>query len=86
MTCYLDFMPQTVTLTEFEASCADILHRARESGEEVMVFENGQPLAQVLPLPKKSKVPLLGAMAGTISITGDIISPACDESDWEVLR
>jgi hypothetical protein len=41
----------------------------------------------VRPLSTKSNTPdWFGSMKGTIEILGDIISPANDEDEWEVLR
>lgn len=40
----------------------------------------------VPPRPSERKSDWIGRMRGTGEIKGDIISPASDESDWEVLR
>ncbi|MCZ4496085.1 MAG: hypothetical protein JWM25_668, partial [Thermoleophilia bacterium] len=47
----------------------------------------GVPIAQVGP-PSLEEVPRrhLGGLAGRIRIIGDIVGPASDPSDWEVLR
>jgi hypothetical protein len=47
----------------------------------------GDPVAEVVPPaanPKKKR--WLGSMAGTEQIVGDIVSPAGDQQDWEVLN
>jgi hypothetical protein len=35
---------------------------------------------------KKKRKRRLGSLKDSITIIGDIIAPACDESDWEVLQ
>ncbi len=44
-----------------------------------------KPIAEVVP-PAESPKPAnwLGCMAGTGKITGDIVAPASDESDWDI--
>jgi len=44
-------------------------------------------LKSEVPLPSEPKpADWFGSMKGTIEILGDIITPANDEDDWEVLR
>ncbi len=51
-----------------------------------MITKRGEPLALVTPPPpKKKKKSWLGMCEGQGSITGDIISPALDLEEWEVL-
>jgi hypothetical protein len=40
----------------------------------------------VPPTPPPPPKSWLGAMAGSVRIAGDIVSPASDEQDWDVLR
>jgi prevent-host-death family protein len=78
---------ETVAISEFKARCLAILARVQKTGRPVLVTRFGKPVAEVIP-PSASVRPKrwLGAMEGTARIVGDIISPASDESDWEVLR
>lgn len=39
-----------------------------------------------LPQPQPNPADWMGSMKGQIEIIGDIISPANDEDEWEVLR
>jgi len=44
-------------------------------------------LKSEVPLPSEPKpADWFGSMKGTIEILGDIITPANDEDDWDVLR
>ena len=78
---------EEIAILKFRATCLAILERVRKTGKPVLVTRFGKPIVQIVPpsakLQPKRK---LGAFHGTARITGDIISPATDEDDWEVLR
>ncbi len=76
-----------MAISKFKATCLAVLQRVQRTRQPVLVTKFGKPVAQVVPPPvvPRSKR-LLGDMAGTIKIVGDIIAPASDEDDWEVLR
>lgn len=57
----------TVTLKEAQSALADLIHRL-SPGEEVVITENDQPVARLVPtpvIPKMSKREL-GTMKGTV--------------------
>lgn len=78
---------ETIAISKFKATCLAVLDRVKRTGRPVLVTRRGEPIAQVVP-PAPSQRPRswLGCMSGTGEILGDIIAPASDESDWEVLR
>ena len=49
---------------------------------EAPLFEN-DPRAEGCP---EDRAAWIGSMKGTFEILGDIVSPANDEDEWEVLR
>ena len=57
----------TVTLKEAQSGLADIIHRLTP-GDEVVITENDQPVARLVPTPPIPKKPhrLLGTMRGTV--------------------
>ena len=76
-----------VNLADFKTHCSKYL-AAVERGEEVVIAKRNVPIARVLPNghgthPNRSK---FGSMAGTCRIIGDIVSPAIDSSEWDVLK
>lgn len=77
-------MTRMIKASEFKAKCLSLMDEVAASGETIIITKNGKPVARLLP-PEPRK-PLLGAMQGMITITGDIIAPASDPEDWEVLR
>jgi prevent-host-death family protein len=78
---------ETISVSKFKATCLSVLKRVQRTRKPVLVTKFGEPLAQVGPPPPKPRPKRwLGDLAHEGRITGDIISPASDESDWEVLR
>jgi len=78
---------EEMAISKFKATCLAVLERVRKTQRPVRVTRFGRPVAEVVPPspPAKKKI-RLGSMAGTITIKGDIVSPASDEKDWEVLN
>ena len=77
---------EEIAISKFKATCLDVLRRVRKTHKPVRVTRFGQPIADVVPPAVSQKKRVLGAMAGTARITGDTVSPASDEQDWEALR
>jgi len=78
---------EKIAASKFKATCLSVLRRVQRTRRPVLVTKFGVPLAQVVPPPPAPRPKrVLGAMAGTGKILGDIIAPATDERDWEVLR
>lgn len=75
-----------ITITEFRSRCNTILAELQRTGESIRITRFGKPLADVHPVSDPAHSPRrFGAMRGTARIVGDIISPAVEEGDWEVL-
>jgi prevent-host-death family protein len=78
---------EEIAISKFKAACLAVLEKVRKTGKPVLVTRFGQPVAEVVPpaIPKRPGN-WIGSFAGTPKIVGDIVSPATDEEDWEVLR
>ena len=77
---------ETVSVSKFKATCLALLERVRRTGQPILVTRRGQPLAQVLPPPPQERdLRWLGTLARTGRVVGDVISPAIDESQWEIM-
>jgi prevent-host-death family protein len=80
-------MLQTVSISEFKAKCLALVNKVKKTGQPLLITKRGEPIAQVVPPPKGEKPKSwLGCMRETGTIVDDIISPATDREDWEVLR
>lgn len=75
---------EQIAIAAFKATCLAVLERVRKTRKPILVTRFGKPVAEIIP-PTAPPRPShwLGCMAGTAKITGDIISPASSESDWE---
>lgn len=78
---------EEIAITKFKTNCLAVLERVRKTGKPIRITKFGKPVAEIVPpSPEPKKKSWLGSMTGTAKIVGDIIAPACDEDDWEVLR
>jgi prevent-host-death family protein len=59
-----------VAISEFKAKCLALLEQVQKTKKPLRVTRFGKPIADVRDM----------------EILGDIISPATDEAEWEVLR
>jgi len=84
---YKEVVMEEIAISKFKATCLRLLDSVKKTGRPLLVTRKGEPIALVTPPPPppKSKT-WLGSMKDTIKITGDIISPALDEEEWEVLQ
>jgi prevent-host-death family protein len=78
---------QEISISEFKAKCLAVLERVRATKKPIRVTRFGKPVAEVVPPTSvEQRSSWIGSMKDSMRITGDIISPATDESDWEILR
>jgi prevent-host-death family protein len=74
-----------VAISEFKAKCLALLDQVQKTKQPILVTRRGKPVAEVsAPKPTENR-DWIGSMKD-MKILGDIISPASDEDDWEVLR
>jgi prevent-host-death family protein len=78
---------EEIAISKFKVKCLGILERVRKTRRPVRITKFGKPIAEVVPPSEPAiKERVLGGMAGRIKILGDIVKPASDESDWDVLK
>lgn len=75
---------ETVSISEFKATCLALLEKVRRTGQPIRVTRRGEAVAEVVP---PSGAPLaerwLGSAASSGRITGDLVDPAIPVEDWE---
>ena len=78
---------QEVAISEFKAKCLALLEQVRKTKQPIRITRFGKPVAEVVPpTAVMDREKWIGSMKDTVEILGDIISPANDEDEWEVLR
>jgi len=78
---------EEIAISKFKATCLAVLENVRKTGKTVLVTRFGEPVAEVVPPRASGKAKhWVGSLAGTGHISGDIVSPASEEDDWEALR
>ena len=72
---------ETISLSEFKATCLAVLERVRRTGASIVVTTRGQPVAEINP-PSETATGggWLGTMRGTATLADDLIEPAADEA------
>ena len=76
-----------VPISEFKAKCLALLENVRRTRAPLRITRFGKPVAEVIPPTViQDRSAWIGSMKDSIEILGDIVSPADDEGDWEVLR
>jgi prevent-host-death family protein len=75
-----------VAISEFKAKCLALIDQVQKTKKPILITRFGKPVAEVIPPSPKPVSDWIGSMKGTVEILGDIIAPASDQSDWEVLK
>lgn len=75
-------MPASIGAGDFKAKCLKLLDGVAETREPLIITKHGKPVAKLVPMPPEAE--LFGALAGSVRLEGDIVSPL--ENDWEACR
>jgi len=75
-----------VTISEFKAKCLFLIDQVDKTKQPLRITRRGKPVAELMPPTPKLEGNWLGFMKGRMEILGDIVSPAADPDEWEVLR
>jgi prevent-host-death family protein len=80
-------MMEEIAISEFKAKCLAVLERVRKTKKPVCITRHGTPVAEVIPPSSvQERSAWIGSMKDSVEILGDIISPANEENEWEVLQ
>jgi prevent-host-death family protein len=78
---------EEIAISKFKAKCLALLEQVRSTKQPIRVTRFGRPIAEVVPPSSvQGRASWIGSMKDSIRIVGDIVSPANEESEWEVLR
>jgi prevent-host-death family protein len=78
---------ESVAISKFKAQSLAILERVRRTGQPVLVTRFGEPVAEVVPpRPASESAGWIGRYRDEGKIVGDLIAPAAELAEWEVLE
>ena len=78
---------EKIQISKFKANCLAVLDRVGKTRKPVLVTRFGKPVAQIVPPPRPDRREgWLGCMRDRGRIVGDIVGPAAEASEWEVLE
>ena len=78
---------ETIAISKFKATCLAVLQRVKRTGKPVLVTRFGKAIAEIVPPSGRARGQAwIGSFRSRGRVVGDIVSPAADERDWEVLR
>ena len=76
-----------VPISEFKANCGSILDQVRKTRRPIRITRFGKSIAEIVPPPPAKRARrLLGSMAGTAEIIGDIVGPTGSLDDWDAFK
>ncbi len=75
-----------IAISEFKAKCLALLDQVQKTKKPLRITRFGKPIAEVVPPAPTSHADWMGSMKDSIEILGDIVAPANEENEWEVLR
>ena len=70
---------RTIKASEFKATCLKLMDEVAETGEEIVITKNGEPVSRLVPYRERSGL-WFGRDRDIIQIKGDIVSPM--PSEW----
>ncbi|HVS04022.1 MAG TPA: type II toxin-antitoxin system prevent-host-death family antitoxin [Thermoanaerobaculia bacterium] len=71
---------QVIEAGEFKARCLQLLDEVRDQQTEITITKDGRPIAKLVPVEKELP-DSFGALAGTVTIEGDIVE--ADHETWD---
>jgi prevent-host-death family protein len=78
---------EAIPISEFKARCLAVLRRVKATGRPVVVTRLGEAVAEIVPpTPAQPVEPWLGSLKDRGEITGDIVAPVADPTDWHAMR
>ena len=75
-----------IQISTFQAECLRLLDKVGRTKESLTVTRYGKPLVVINPVEEHQPRKGFSIAKGTIEIKENIIEPATDLSDWEVLN
>jgi len=76
-----------IAISKFKAKRLSLLAEVNQTKTPLRVTRRGKPLADIIPVRSEgNEISWMGSMAGSIKITGDIVSPVIEMEEIEALQ
>jgi prevent-host-death family protein len=69
----------------FKTNCLKVMDEVQARHETIIITKHGKPVAKLVPVNTETDE-IYNFMAGKVSITGDVISPALSPEEWGDLK
>ncbi len=77
---------EALSITELPESLQQIFTEIQRTKTPLTITRQGQPLVVIYPASPPLPRPAFGAMKSSGAILGDLVSPALNSDEWEVLQ
>ena len=78
--------PKTMSAADFKARCLRVMEDVKKYRTPVVITKKGKPVAKLVPIEEPARG-VLGCMAGTVKIVGDIEAPVLPPIDkWNAWK
>jgi prevent-host-death family protein len=74
-------MKKTVSAGDFKARCLSLMDQVNAQRGELIITKRGKPVARLVPVEAPAKS-ILGCMADTAEVVGDLVGPVVAPHDW----
>lgn len=74
--------PDRVPASTFKDTCLQLLDRVQQTREEIVVTRYGRPVAKLVAF-EEGTPSLFGMLAGSVTVSGDIVASIGEEWDAE---
>ena len=71
---------QTIKASEFKAKCLALMDEVNQTGEEIVVTKNGQPVSKLVPF-KQPRSTLFGLHKSEVDMRDDLTEPL--DIEWD---
>ena len=78
---------KTIAAAKFKATCLALMDEVQSKREPVLITKNGKPVARLEPVEiDDDPLAIYRFAQGKITIHGDIVAPAADPDEWNMLK
>lgn len=76
---------KSIPAGNFKTHCLGLMDEVERTRQPIVITKRGKPIAKLVPVDS-AKDDLIGSWAGSVRIVGDIVAPAFDPDDWDLLK